>query len=146
LKSKAERELITIDAMIFDYCRSKHQTRQTLCPDCQKLIDYATNRIVNCKLGKRKTTCAQCPVHCLRRTTGIKFVRLCVLPDRGCFTNTRFLLSTIYSTPVSLKNDSFQSSTNDGLTIQIITNHLGKNDSLIFYVVTVYFTQNLLVS
>ncbi|MEG1838759.1 MAG: nitrous oxide-stimulated promoter family protein [Bacteroidaceae bacterium] len=54
----------TVNKMVRLYCRLNHHTQRTLCPDCQELLDYATQRLENCKFGEHKTTCVKCPVHC----------------------------------------------------------------------------------
>jgi len=37
-----------------------------LCPNCQKLLNYAIARLSNCPFGNNKTTCRKCTVHCYR--------------------------------------------------------------------------------
>lgn len=49
--------------MIALYCRHK-EGNTTLCPDCQKLSEYAHARLSHCRFGESKPTCKQCPIHC----------------------------------------------------------------------------------
>jgi len=57
----------TVTAMIRCYCQGNHGTKGAMCPDCQSLLEYATTRLERCRFGKKKPTCAQCPVHCYQR-------------------------------------------------------------------------------
>lgn len=54
--------------MITLYCRRKHGTkiREELCPDCQKLCEYAQARSEHCPFMEQKTFCANCRVHCYK--------------------------------------------------------------------------------
>ncbi len=60
------REKITMEKMILLYCQAKHQTDGALCGDCQRLADYAGQRLSHCLFGAQKPVCAKCPVHCYR--------------------------------------------------------------------------------
>jgi hypothetical protein len=66
VNNKAKREIKTLRVMIEIYCRDKHGTKGQLCSNCEELFNYARERIVNCKLGDQKTTCAQCKIHCFK--------------------------------------------------------------------------------
>lgn len=59
-----QREARTVAVMIRRFCRDRHQTRGTLCPDCQLLLAYAHRRLHLCPFQERKTTCGKCPAHC----------------------------------------------------------------------------------
>lgn len=63
---KREREKEIVGQMIALYCRKKHGTRGTLCPDCQALADYARLRSDKCPFMQTKTFCSNCKVHCYR--------------------------------------------------------------------------------
>lgn len=60
------REVKTIAAMLRMYCHAHHgqPTRGSLCTDCGRLLDYATQRLQACVFGDAKPTCANCLVHC----------------------------------------------------------------------------------
>lgn len=61
------REQETVLKMITLYCRDQHKPSDGhLCKDCQKLADYALQRIARCPFGVDKPTCANCTVHCYR--------------------------------------------------------------------------------
>ncbi len=57
-------EAKTIKVMIEMFCRNLHQTRHTLCTNCQELMDYANVRLEKCPLKDDKTTCDTCKIHC----------------------------------------------------------------------------------
>lgn len=61
------REWKTIEAMICCYCHGHHDTGGELCPECQRLQDYAAVRLERCRFGSEKPTCANCPVHCYQK-------------------------------------------------------------------------------
>src|SRR5258708_7950934 len=50
--------------MIRVFCRGRHKKGDSLCAECQELLDYAFLRLEKCPFGERKTTCAKCPIHC----------------------------------------------------------------------------------
>jgi hypothetical protein len=58
------RESQTIAALIRCYCHDHHAAKATLCPECQRLLDYAGVRLERCRFGSQKPTCVRCPVHC----------------------------------------------------------------------------------
>lgn len=60
------REQKTVEAMIDLYCRDHHGSAGTLCDECTALRHYALSRLYKCPFQERKTTCAQCPVHCYK--------------------------------------------------------------------------------
>lgn len=60
------REKVTIEKMILLYCQAKHRTGGGLCGDCQRLAEYARQRLSHCLFGERKPVCAKCTVHCYR--------------------------------------------------------------------------------
>lgn len=61
------REFQTIAAMLRMYCKAHHASRRdTLCPDCKALHDYAERRLERCVFGEAKPTCANCTVHCYK--------------------------------------------------------------------------------
>lgn len=62
------RELRTIRAMFFIYCRDHHRRNAFACTRCGPVLDYATRRLVRCVFGADKPTCASCTVHCYTET------------------------------------------------------------------------------
>ncbi len=59
------REKRTVGAMVHIYCSAHHESRPgTLCTECAKLFDYATERLDLCRYGEDKPACNRCPVHC----------------------------------------------------------------------------------
>lgn len=62
--SRIEREKKTIRQMITIYCRHHHSTRDTLCPECNELYQYALKRLSHCPFGPNKNTCRKCTIHC----------------------------------------------------------------------------------
>ena len=63
---RRRREERTIAAMIRLYCRNRHDGASDLCGECAALLDYARQRLVHCRYGVDKPTCARCPVHCYK--------------------------------------------------------------------------------
>lgn len=63
---KRAREQEVVSCMIELYCRRKHHTKGTLCPECAALRDYAAARSAHCPFMGHKTFCSQCPVHCYK--------------------------------------------------------------------------------
>lgn len=52
--------------MLGIYCAGIHREKDGLCPDCDKLLQYALQRLTRCPFGEEKPTCEKCPVHCYR--------------------------------------------------------------------------------
>ena len=65
---RLRREHQTFVAMMECYCQDHHgQHEGRLCHACQEVMDYATLRLIRCRFGAEKPTCARCPVHCYQR-------------------------------------------------------------------------------
>lgn len=62
---RIEEEQAVVETMIRLYCR-KHEGHESLCPDCEALLEYARKRLDRCRWGARKPTCKKCPHHCYR--------------------------------------------------------------------------------
>lgn len=60
------REEETIRAMVEIYCRDHHSPDHEMCAGCRELLDYAEMRLAKCPFQEKKTTCANCPVHCYK--------------------------------------------------------------------------------
>ena len=63
--TRIEQEKRTVEAMVKIYCRH-HEGKNILCEKCQKLLEYAHQRLDRCKFGNDKSSCRQCTVHCYR--------------------------------------------------------------------------------
>lgn len=61
--SRITREKRTINAMVKIYCHD-HHADDTLCQDCQSLLEYAQNRLDKCPFDEKKPACNKCTVHC----------------------------------------------------------------------------------
>ena len=61
-----DREKKTVSKMIRIYCRFKHGQKDSLCPDCKQLEEYAHRRLERCKFGEDKPSCQKCPIHCYK--------------------------------------------------------------------------------
>jgi len=69
IERKREKEQQVVEEMIHLYCRKNHKEQfkyRTLCPECQKLLDYARARSARCPFMKEKTFCSNCKVHCYK--------------------------------------------------------------------------------
>jgi hypothetical protein len=74
---RLRREEKTIRVMIALDCRHHHDgagrapaiesSGAPLCGECAVLFTYARLKLVGCRFGRRKPTCARCTVHCYRR-------------------------------------------------------------------------------
>lgn len=64
--NRIAREKKTVEKMIRIYCKSNHDSA-ILCSDCEKMLDYAHNKLDNCPYGDDKPACNNCPVHCYRQ-------------------------------------------------------------------------------
>lgn len=67
MKTRIEREKVTIRKMIRLYCRLHHHTKKNLCHECDELLEYALARIDKCVFGNNKPVCAECKVHCYKK-------------------------------------------------------------------------------
>ncbi len=65
-ESKREKEKQVVSLMIQLYCKKQHGTKSGLCPDCQRLNDYAVMRSDKCPFMETKTFCSNCKVHCYK--------------------------------------------------------------------------------
>ena len=61
-KRRREKEMVA--EMIALYCRGRHGSRGTLCPQCAELAAYAAARSDRCPFMEEKTFCSNCRVHC----------------------------------------------------------------------------------
>ena len=67
IETKRKREKRMIREMITLYCNKQHKTKRgTRCPDCERLLAYAWQRIDHCPFIEEKTFCSKCKVHCYR--------------------------------------------------------------------------------
>ena len=64
MPDRINREKKTIEKMVNLYYRAHHQPEDSLCEECQHLLDYALFRLEKCPFKPDKPTCATCPVHC----------------------------------------------------------------------------------
>jgi hypothetical protein len=66
---KIQKEKVTVERFIHIYCEKKHKpASNTLCSDCQSLLEYSHERLDRCHFKEDKPTCRKCPVHCYRPT------------------------------------------------------------------------------
>lgn len=63
-----EKERKTVQTMIKIYCKKFHGYKSELCNECLELLEYAEERLKNCRFGKNKPTCKKCPIHCYKPT------------------------------------------------------------------------------
>jgi hypothetical protein len=61
---RIDREKRTIEAMVRVYCSDHHRGPDGLCPECDKLLDYAKRRLGGCLFQEAKPVCNKCSVHC----------------------------------------------------------------------------------
>ncbi len=66
IEKKRAREKTIVSHMISIYCRGQHKTKESLCPECAALNDYAIQRTDKCPFMETKTFCSKCKVHCYK--------------------------------------------------------------------------------
>lgn len=70
IEKKRQKEQRVVEEMIQLYCRKKHSKEERqegqMCPECQRLSEYAKQRSQKCPFMKEKTFCANCKVHCYK--------------------------------------------------------------------------------
>ncbi|MGN0165471.1 MAG: nitrous oxide-stimulated promoter family protein [Lachnospiraceae bacterium] len=66
VEDKRAREKVIVSQMIALYCRKHHGSRRKLCPDCDRLNEYARLRSEKCPFMEKKTFCSNCRVHCYK--------------------------------------------------------------------------------
>lgn len=62
------REQKTMQLMVDIYCKNNHQSSGINCSECRQLQEYARYRLEKCPYQERKTTCANCPTHCYKKS------------------------------------------------------------------------------
>ena len=67
MKTRIEREKLTIYRMVRLYCRHHHHPDGILCHDCDILLNYARDRVDKCIFGEDKPVCSECKVHCYKK-------------------------------------------------------------------------------
>ncbi len=67
MSKSLEHEKKVFELMVKIYCEgNKHEN--SLCKECQSLIDYGLMRIDNCPFKEEKSFCSQCKVHCFENS------------------------------------------------------------------------------
>lgn len=61
-----KNEKRTVKAMIQIYCSAHHNYKNSLCPECLTVFEYAESRIDKCKFKSQNLVCSECKVHCFR--------------------------------------------------------------------------------
>ena len=74
--TRMKREKKTVEAMIRLYCGDHHDTSGALCPECDALLIYASDRLDRCTFKDDKPACAKCPVHCYRTSMREEIVKV----------------------------------------------------------------------
>ena len=65
--SRLKREWLTLQKMVGIFCAA-HHGEPSPCMECREFLDYAKVRLEKCPYGAQKPTCANCPVHCYKRS------------------------------------------------------------------------------
>ena len=63
--TKLENEISILKIMVKLYCRNHHHSAH-LCELCNEVLNYAKQRVGQCKWQEEKPACAQCTVHCFK--------------------------------------------------------------------------------
>lgn len=100
-----EQEKI-LEFMINFYCKKNHHLKDSLCPQCKELSDYAIMRIRNCKYGNKKPNCNLCKVHCYKEEMREKIIRVMrYCGPRLLFYNPRLIISHIIDMVIFKNNN-----------------------------------------
>ena len=67
LSKRIEREKCTVGIMVKMYCAHNHDSKDSICNECTKLIEYANERINRCVFQYDKPVCSECQIHCYRQ-------------------------------------------------------------------------------
>ena len=71
VEQKREHEKTILAFMIDMYCKGNHKSmrpdKNTMCPECKELSDYAIFRTEKCPFMETKTFCSACKVHCYNK-------------------------------------------------------------------------------
>ena len=65
--NKVEKEKQISELMIKLYCNKNHNTKKSLCQQCETLKDYTFKRIDYCPNRQTKTFCSSCKTHCYKK-------------------------------------------------------------------------------
>jgi hypothetical protein len=63
-RKKINSEKNIVKMMILYYCKKKHFSKNDLCCDCEKLIEYSWLKLDKCPYGENKPACSKCEIHC----------------------------------------------------------------------------------
>ncbi len=74
--SRIFKQKQTVMVMIKIYCNKHHNTKSELCPCCLELLNYAINRLDNCRYGENKHNCEQCKTHCYKKDMKEKITKV----------------------------------------------------------------------
>ncbi|SHK58280.1 Nitrous oxide-stimulated promoter [Selenomonas ruminantium] len=72
---RRQEELRTVREIIKIYCHGHKHLREAeceLCPECQKMADYALGKLEKCPRMDIKTFCSVCPIHCYGKEEAAK--------------------------------------------------------------------------
>lgn len=64
-EKKRKKEQRVVAGMITLYCYKNHKN-EGVCPECERLIEYAAARSEHCPFMEHKTFCSNCKVHCYK--------------------------------------------------------------------------------
>ncbi len=62
--ARALRESENLETMLRLFCHYNHRDGASLCPDCQRLLDYSKLHLETCRLGPKKPVCENCSFEC----------------------------------------------------------------------------------
>lgn len=73
-KTRIDVEAKTVQAMIEMYCKNNHSnhTIGKLCEECNELVNYSKQRVLNCKFKEKKPICGKCKIHCYKPDMKVK--------------------------------------------------------------------------
>jgi hypothetical protein len=64
---KLKQEKLTVEIMVKMFCHGNHRTKNELCEECAKLLQYSEDRIDRCPFQENKPSCSNCTIHCYKK-------------------------------------------------------------------------------
>ncbi len=94
--SSVDNQKKTLEYMVKLYCRKNHNPKEEICDECEELLNYALNRLDNCRYGDKKPNCGNCKNCCYNKDMRIEIKKIMKYSGpRMIFYNPRMTLKHI---------------------------------------------------
>lgn len=71
-----EDQKASLEVMVKLYCKKNHNSKGQLCEECEEILNYALNRLRNCRYGENKPNCGDCKTCCYKKDMKEKVVNI----------------------------------------------------------------------